>query len=137
MNNKPYQGSCLCKAITFEIDQFLPEAAHCHCSMCRKFHGAAYATFAGVLEENFRWLSGESSLKSYRAENETVRQFCDCCGSSLTFYSPKATKGIIEIALGVMDSQVPVRPDANIFMQSAASWTELDNNLPCFAEGRV
>ena len=32
-------GSCLCADIAFEIDGPVDIVGHCHCSMCRKFHG--------------------------------------------------------------------------------------------------
>ncbi len=37
--------------------------AHCHCSMCRKFHGAAFSTYGEAKIENFKWLQGEGFLK--------------------------------------------------------------------------
>ncbi len=132
----PYRGSCLCGVVKFEIDKFLPEVAHCHCSMCRKFHGAAYATIASVLRSNFRWVEGAVALKGYTAENGTTRKFCRHCGSSLIFYSPRAPEEEIEIALGAMDGDVPVEPSAHIFVDSAANWTVLGDGLPQYEERR-
>ena len=132
----PYGGSCLCGLVRFEIDEFLPQVAHCHCSMCRKFHGAAYATFAGVPEQGFRWLAGEDTLKEFTAENGTTRTFCSECGSSLVFSSPRAPKGIVEIALGAVDGNIPVEADAHIFFASSASWVTPSDGLPRYAEGR-
>ena len=86
----PYQGSCLCNKIRFEVDEFIPNTGNCHCSMCRKFHGAAFATLAEAWRKHFRWLSGEDSLKAYTASNGTTRLFCNHCGSSLMFSSPNA-----------------------------------------------
>ena len=82
--------------------------------MCRKFHGAAYATIAGVSRAHFRWTEGEEALTGYRAENGTVRTFCRHCGSSLSFSSPRASAEIIEIALGALDGDIPVEPNAHI-----------------------
>ena len=132
----PYRGSCLCGIVKFEVDEFLPQAAHCHCSMCRKFHGASYATIAGVLDSNFRWIEGEDALKGYTAENGTTRTFCRHCGSSLTFSSPRAPEEEVEIALGAMDGDVPVVPSAHIFVGSAANWTVLGDDLPQYEERR-
>jgi hypothetical protein len=50
----PYKGSCLCGEIGFEVKRFLPEAAHCHYSMCRKSHGAAYVSYGSAKSEDFR-----------------------------------------------------------------------------------
>lgn len=132
----PYHGSCLCGAVQFEIDEFLPQAAHCHCSMCRKFHGAAYATIASVPRSRFRWLAGEDCLKGYTAPNGTTRSFCEHCGSSLVFHSPKAPSDIIEIALGAIDGDIPLKPDAHIFVHSGANWVDVEDDIPQFEAGR-
>lgn len=132
----PFRGSCLCGTVKFEIDEFLPHVAHCHCSMCRKFHGAAFATVASVQRSHFRWASGEDALKRYTAENGTTRTFCSHCGSSLQFSSPRAPQDVLEIALGAMDGDVPAVASAHIFMGSAANWTVLNDDLPRYMEGR-
>ncbi|MDH3535740.1 MAG: GFA family protein [Gammaproteobacteria bacterium] len=133
---KPYRGSCLCGKIRFEVDQFAPHTGNCHCSMCRKFHGAAFATIAEARREHFRWISGAALLKDYTASNGTTRSFCGNCGSSLTFASPKANPGLVEIALGCFDDEVPVRPDAHIYVGSGAAWALPQDDLPQFEAGR-
>lgn len=35
------RASCLCQGIAFEIDGTVRDMLLCHCSMCRKVHGAA------------------------------------------------------------------------------------------------
>ncbi len=132
----PYRGSCLCGAVHFEIDEFSPQAAHCHCSMCRKFHGAAFATIAGVPRSGFRWTRGEDALKGYTAQNGTTRTFCEHCGSSLMFSSPRAPEDVVEIALGALDSDVPIEPSAHIFVASGANWAIVSDDLPQYEEGR-
>ncbi len=131
-----YRGSCLCGKVTYEIDEFLPGVAHCHCSMCRKFHGAAFATIASVAADQFHWLTGEADLQGYTAPNGTTRTFCRHCGSSLRFHSPRAPQDEVEIALGTLDDDCPVKPSAHIFVASGASWTELHDPLPRFSAGR-
>jgi hypothetical protein len=103
--------------------------------MCRKFHGAAYATIGSVLAENFRWISGEIAVKAYTAENDTVRSFCANCGSSLFFSSPNLANNIIEVALGVFDDDIPVIPSAHIYVASGANWTVIADDLPKYEAG--
>ena len=131
-----YRGSCLCRRVRYEIDEFDPQAAHCHCSMCRKFHGASYATIAGVHRPKFRWVAGTDALKRYTAKNATTRTFCRHCGSSLAFSSPRAPEEEVEIALGAMDTDVPIVPSAHIFVGSAANWTVVKDDLPQYMEKR-
>jgi hypothetical protein len=42
------RGQCLCGAVTFEVSAELGMVTHCHCSMCRKFHGSAFSTHGAV-----------------------------------------------------------------------------------------
>ena len=133
----PYRGSCLCGVVSFEADEFEGNTAHCHCSMCRKFHGAAFATIASVQRSMFRWLSGKDSLVGYIAPNGTTRTFCRHCGSSLLFSSPRADPDIVEIALGAFDGDVPIRPSAHIFVGSAANWTCIVDDLPQYETTRA
>lgn len=130
-----YRGSCLCGAIRFEVDEFHAQAAHCHCSMCRKFHGASFATIASAPRDRFRWVAGEDALKGYTAPNGATRTFCRHCGSSLMFTSTRPAEEV-ELALGAMDDDVPVKPSAHIFVDSAANWTVFSDDLPRYREAR-
>ena len=129
-----HQGSCLCGKIAFSVNEFEPLVGHCHCSMCRKFHGAAFSTFVEVKLEHLTWLRGESELSSYQAENDTVRQFCQHCGSSLMFISPFNQQAkTVEMALACFDTEPPVTPDAHIYLASKVSWYSPDDDLAKFS----
>ena len=136
-NPRPYRGSCLCGGVTFEVDQIEPDLGHCHCTMCRKFHGAAFATLGEALAENFRWTAGEDLIRDYRADNGTVRSFCGRCGSSLTFAGSASDGSLVEFSMGTLDTPVDERPDASIFLDFKADWYEVTDGLPGFREGRA
>lgn len=133
-----HTGQCLCGGICYEATEFEPAMAHCHCSMCRKFHGAAFATYGSVKRVNFRWVQGEALLAAYTAPNGTVRQFCRVCGSSLTFASPLADGDDVEIALGTLDTPLTTqKPDAHIYVAYKADWSIPCDGLPQYPEGRL
>jgi hypothetical protein len=135
-DNLPYKGQCLCGSIKYAVDQIEPQMGHCHCSMCRKFHGAAFATYAEAKSDNFHWLEGKEFLKSYLAPNGTNRKFCHNCGSSLIFVPSNDTGDFIEFALATLDSEIELKPDAHIFTAYGANWHEITDDLPQFTEGR-
>ncbi|WP_428610213.1 GFA family protein [Sedimenticola sp.] len=132
----PLRGQCLCGGVKYQVDAIEPRMAHCHCSMCRKFHGAAFATFGEAKSASFHWLEGEDLLKSYRAENGTVRRFCANCGSSLTFAPPKDTGEYVEFTLGTLVDDPKLTPDAHIFVGSKAGWDHICDQLPQYEAGR-
>lgn len=133
-----YSGSCLCNAVRYEVAQMEPRMAHCHCSMCRKFHGAAFATYGEAKLENFRWIAGEDKLKSYMASNGTTRRFCGECGSSMTFAcAASADAKLVEFSLGTLDTPIELRPDAHIYTNYKADWSSISDGLPMHPEGRI
>ncbi|MAY41019.1 MULTISPECIES: GFA family protein [unclassified Neptuniibacter] len=132
----PLKGSCLCQAIKYEVKEIKPHMAHCHCSMCRKFHGAAFSTFGVVEKKNFRWITGTNLLKTYEDANGTKRQFCSECGSSLIFIPSEDTGDTVEFALGTLDTPIQEKPDAHIYCSSKANWYDISDQLPQYKEGR-
>ncbi|MDD1793168.1 GFA family protein [Enterovibrio sp. ZSDZ42] len=131
-----YTGQCLCGNIQYQVDHIEPHMGHCHCSMCRKFHGAAFATFGEAKASNFRITVGEDLLKVYVAENGTKRTFCGNCGSSLLFEPANSDGSLVEFTLGTLDSEIPNKPDAHIFTEYRAQWNEISDELPQYSEGR-
>ena len=129
-----YKGSCLCGTVSFTVNGFNKKAAHCHCSMCRKFHGAAFGTLVGVLD--LQWLSGVDMLKDFVAPNGSVRTFCRECGSSIGFRSKGVSFTGIELAIATFDESIPVEVDAHIYTHYQANWCVIQDKLIQFKEGR-
>ena len=42
-----------CGRIKYQIDSVITDFSHCHCSQCRRLHGAAFASFGGVEKASF------------------------------------------------------------------------------------
>jgi hypothetical protein len=62
---------------------------HCHCSMCRKAHGAPFATYINVPEANYHLLAGKNAITGYQSSATYQRAFCGHCGSVV----PSAVNG--------------------------------------------
>ena len=58
------KGSCLCKAVTYTLDEELSELVFCHCSFCRKATASAYTVNAKVSSKKLV-LHGKENLVSY------------------------------------------------------------------------
>ncbi len=127
------QGSCLCGGIAFEVGGQI-EFRNCHCSLCRKAHGAAYAANVYVRPADFRWLRGEDLVVSYRlpATQRFGNAFCRVCGSPMPRHVP--TRDFFVIPAGALDSDPGVRPTYHIFVGSKAPWHEITDDLPQHAE---
>lgn len=123
------RGSCLCGGVRFEVHGFLGRVSHCHCSMCRKAHGAAFATYARVETRDFVLVSGSGDIASYESSPGATRTFCKRCGSTLQFINAKRTESF-SLALGTLDDDPGVRASFHGFVGSKAPWFEIADRLP-------
>jgi hypothetical protein len=119
-------GSCLCGTLRYEIEGPFTIMMNCHCSMCRKHHGAPFATFAGASTKGFRWLGGEDAVQEYPSSEHGKRSFCRTCGS----VAPLFMTGMVVVPVGTLDSDPGMRVTAHIFVGSKAAWYEITDTLP-------
>lgn len=127
------KGSCLCGEISYGVTKPFEEMHHCHCSMCRKAHGAAFSTFAQTGKSDLRVLTGEDKLRNFQSSSFVERAFCSECGSSL-FFRHAARPDAVWVAVGSLDGDPGLRPQAHIFTSSKACWHEIEDRLPKFPE---
>lgn len=125
-------GSCLCGRVRFELAGAPQFINHCHCSMCRKAHGAAFGSFLHADGRNFRWLAGESEVVTYPSSPGNVRAFCRTCGSNMPVLEDDGAHVIIPA--GSLDDDPNVRPIVHIHVASKAPWHEITDTLPQFDE---
>jgi hypothetical protein len=88
------KGGCLCGRVRYEVSGPLSDSSHCHCSMCRRQHGAAFATYAQFNPGDFKWTSGADLVKVFETSADAGWCFCSECGSSLagTDHGPTMAK---------------------------------------------
>ena len=121
-------GSCLCGDIAFEIDGTVEMMGHCHCSMCRKFHGGAFATFGTASPEDFRWVRGAERIRSYRSSSQLYRHFCPRCGSAVPTSGEDQPFALIP--MGNVAADPGTRPPLHFFTGSMAPWHTIIDDLP-------
>ncbi|MGA7986379.1 MAG: GFA family protein [Burkholderiales bacterium] len=127
------RGSCLCGGVAYEISGPLSGVLNCHCSMCRKAHGAAFRTRASVKAADFRWLRGEELVTYYESSPGNQRGFCRVCGSPLLsrFDSDPSVYGL---PLGALDDDPGKRPKLHVFVAYKAPWFDITDGLPQYPE---
>ena len=121
-------GTCFCGAVEFSAQSPSKWCAHCHCSMCRRTHGAGYVTWVGYEQERVTFIRGEDQLTWYRSSPGARRGFCQKCGSSMFFRSERWA-GELHIALGCMNGQIDRQPGANVFFDQHVEWMPIDGSL--------
>lgn len=119
-------GRCLCGAIDWRLDGAVDLINYCHCSMCRRAHGAPFGAFAHAHARDFRWLSGATSVARYESSPGVFRCFCPACGSPV----PVIEDDEVTIPAGGLEGDPGVRPSVHIFVADKAAWFEIRDGLP-------
>jgi len=123
------RGGCLCGSVRYEVRGSIGRVNHCHCAMCRKAHGAAFATYGRVNSDDFVLESGGSDIGRYQSSPDVTRTFCEKCGSTLQFIVTERPQ-IFGLALGTVDDDPGVRASKHIFVGSKAPWFDITDDLP-------
>lgn len=122
-------GSCLCGGVAYEATGPLGPIALCHCGMCRKASGSAFASNASVPRESFRLARGGELVQRYESSPGHWRCFCRTCGSPL-FGEFDAAPDQVRLRLGLLDDDPGARPAYHWAVNYRAPWWEITDDLP-------
>ncbi|MBY3212607.1 GFA family protein [Rhizobium laguerreae] len=121
-----HKGSCLCGAVTFEIEGDLRAPDACHCSKCRKQSGHIFAS-TDVPRRQIAIQGGES-VTWYQSSEKVRRGFCGACGSSL-FWDPPHHDWIA-VAMGAFDGPTETTLKMHIYSADKGDYYDITDNLP-------
>src|SRR5690606_17438544 len=122
------RGACLCGTVRYEFAEALQAMVHCHCSMCRKHHGAPFATFVVAPAGSLRWLAGDDAIGRYRSSERGSRAYCGRCGSVCPM--PLPGTDLVIAPAGNLEGDPGVRPQSHIFVGAKAPWYTITDSLP-------
>jgi hypothetical protein len=120
-----YTGSCLCGAIKLVVVGEPAMVSHCHCTMCRKAHGAAFATYLSIERSKVRFLAGEDHLTTYNSSSTIERKFCRTCGSNIEWSGHPKFPDWTAIPLGLLDTPMDPPSIKEAFAESRVPWCEV------------
>lgn len=118
------KGGCQCGKIRFAVTGPVGHTSICHCRMCQKAFGNAFAPFTSVRNTDFRWTTEEP--KRFQSSNFVRRGFCNACGTPLTYEEP----GGMSIATGAFDHPQTLAPIIQWGVEGRLPWMDGLNDLP-------
>ena len=124
-------GSCLCGAIGFTAKAPSKWCAHCHCSMCRKQHGAGYVTWVGMEAAQVQVDDRQNQLNWYESSEGAARGFCGKCGTSM-FFKSQRFPGELHLTLAAFDEDIDRAPQAHANYDAHIDWMPIDDTLAIF-----
>jgi len=123
------RGACLCKAVQYEIKMPTESCVHCHCTMCRRAHGAGYTTWATLPSKQLHILVGKDKLTHYQSSDHASREFCSTCGSELFGWSTR-TPETVYLPIGNLQDEIDRSPEAHVGFENRVPWISIGDDLP-------
>ena len=123
------QGSCLCGAVCFDAQLPSLWVAHCHCSRCRRAHGAAFVTWVGLRESDVSIADASGALRWHDSDLGGSRGFCGECGSPM-FFKGVPWSGELHVARALFTGPVDREPQVHACYDTHVPWVTLGDSLP-------
>jgi hypothetical protein len=120
-------GSCLCGDLRFQAQLPSKWVAHCHCSMCRRAHGAPLVTWVGFKSEAVRFDDPQSRLHWYESSPGAGRGFCSRCGTTLFFRSER-WPGELHIVRSNFDGPLDREPQVHVSYDDHVPWLQVGDD---------
>ncbi len=123
------KGRCECQRVRYEANAKIEDFSHCHCSQCRRLHGAGFASFGGIPRNSFRFVSGEQDLRTYASSKQIDRIFCGNCGSNM-LCDYKLEPESLYLIMSTVEGDPALPPGYHQFVGSKAPWITIGDGLP-------
>ena len=120
-------GSCLCGAVQFRYQGPSLWSAHCHCTLCRRAHGAAFVTWVGTKANTFE-VTQADELRWFESSPGARRGFCHTCGTTLFFESSR-WPGEMHVTRANLQEEIDLEPQAHTYYADHAAWIESAEEL--------
>ncbi len=118
-------GGCQCGAVRYRASAMLDNAHICHCRMCQKAVGNAFAALVAAPDDALEWTRGMPS--TFRSSSHVERGFCAACGTPLFYHD--LTAGRTNLTIGSLDRPDDFPPREQAGTESRVAWFATLPNL--------
>lgn len=122
-----HEGGCLCGAVRWRATSSPKNVNHCHCEMCRRAGGSAFATWATFAMTDFSYTKGTPTWRQSSAIAR--RAFCVSCGSALHWQHVQH-RDSIDVTVGTADQPDRLLPKEHLWTEGQISWLHINDGLP-------
>lgn len=128
------EGGCACGDIRYRIEARPMFVNGCHCTLCQRQTGTAFATNAMIERRFVALLAGTPetvTVPSASGRGQTILR-CPRCWIALWSHYGGAGDNIAFLRCGTLDQPASLAPDAHIFVSTKQSWLPLPEGVPSY-----
>lgn len=127
-------GGCLCGNIRYTGEAEPMMTAICHCKNCQKQTSTSFSIVVAVPKGSLN-IEGEMSAHNDQGSSgqAVIRKFCGTCGSPI-LSDVTALPTMDFLKAGTLDDTSWLKPEAQLWCDSAQSWLKLDDDIAQMAQ---
>jgi hypothetical protein len=114
-DERGFSGGCQCGAVRYVVAPGPGKSVICHCRMCQRATGNAFAPLLEVPSARIVWTGTPAEWAS---SDVAMRGFCATCGTPLYYRSDETT----EIMAGTIAPGFDFHPFESIAVESRRDW---------------
>ncbi|MEK1928306.1 MAG: GFA family protein [Pararhizobium sp.] len=125
-------GGCLCGAVRYQTVATPKYSGFCHCRDCQRATGTGHCCYMIFSRGEVAFTDALKSFSMIGGSGmETVRYFCENCGSQI-FGSGPPDDDRWTVYAGTLDDPSLFQPDSAVMTSSRPSWDHIAGGLPEF-----
>jgi hypothetical protein len=130
-----HEGGCYCGSLRYAVASDPPNTAICHCKSCQRQTGSAFSVVIAVPRGSLS-MDGRVATYEITGDNGEVsrRYFCAKCGSPIAI-DPATMPAVTFLSVGTLDDTSWVKPQVQLWCESAQSWVRLSEETRNFPRG--
>lgn len=109
----------------------------CHCTICQRRTGSAFAVNLWIEIGNVKQLQGELQSRiapGIKAGAPSESWFCQSCGTCVWTRFHASPAGSCFLRAGTLDEPAAFAPDVHIFTATKQPWVSIPADVPAFTE---
>jgi hypothetical protein len=123
------RSACFCEGVQYEIEMPTELCVRCHCTMCRRAHGAGYTTWVILPTKQLQIHTGKDKLTHCESFDHGSGDFCSVCGSELFGWSTRTPEQLY-LRLGNLKGEIDRSPQAHVGFENRVPWITVADDLP-------
>ncbi len=124
-NDAELSGGCQCGAVRYRSETMLYNAHICHCRMCQKAVGNAFAALVALPRDALVWTRGSPAM--FKSSGQVARGFCKDCGTPLTYDYLAGER--INLTIGSLDNPEAFPPREQFGIEARLDWFAILHTL--------
>jgi hypothetical protein len=126
------EGGCACGAVRYRLTSEPLFINCCHCLLCQRQSGSAFALNLIIEADRVEVLTGEPQPVVVETDDGRSKTTYRCTACQVAVFGQSLRPNLRFVRAGTLDKTSDVVPDTHIYTRSKLPWVVLEASIPAF-----